>query len=297
MTAILSHMRIGQRLFLTVPVLAIIVAFFGLRDINRIRTDLMKQHEAALRSVVEAATSTVKLYYGREQAGRLTHEQAMAHAKEALRAITYDGTSGYIFVQDFAGFTQLSRIPGIEGKFRLNAVDANGVHNVRAQIEAAKAGGGVTFYSTPPQGNRGVAPRMAVVLPFLPWQWAVGAGVYIDDVDQAFWHAARLEIAIASGALLLACAAILWIGRTVTRPMARITTNMQALARGNLDIAIPFANRRNEFGALAAALQVFKDNARAIGQLRDEQNAAKAQADAAEIRARVGAFLASLRAA
>ncbi len=216
MKAILSHMRIGQRLFLTVPVLAIIVAFFGLRNINRIRTDLMKQHEAALRSVVESGVSTVKSYYDREQSGRLTHGQAVAEAKEALRAIAFDGPNGFIFVHDFAGVTQLNRIRSFEGKNRLDVVDADGVKNVRNQIELAKAGGGVTFYRAPPQGERGVARRMALVMPFLPWQWAVCAAVYVDDVDQAFWRAARFELAIASGALLLACAAILWISRTVT---------------------------------------------------------------------------------
>ncbi len=46
--------------------------------------------------------------------------------------------------------------------------------------------------------------------------------------------------------------------RAVSRPLGRMTTAMHALANGKLDTVIPDLERRDEFGAMAAAMEVFK---------------------------------------
>jgi methyl-accepting chemotaxis protein len=276
----LSRLSIACRLFLIMPLLIAVIGFFTLRDLQRVRGDLMRGHEATLRNLVEVAVSTVKPFYAKEQSGRLTHAEATEQAKEALRAIAFDGPDGYIFANQFDGTTIVNRARVLEGKNRLNWVDQDGVPTVRDQIEIAKAGGGFTFYRAPPQGDRAGARRMAYNAPFLPWQWSISAAVYIDDVDAAFWQAARSEILIGLGTLLVSCIAVMLISRTISRPMATLTASTSALAAGQLDTSIPFADMRNEFGRLGSALQVFKDNMIRTSELTAEQEATKAMAAA-----------------
>jgi len=77
--------------------------------------------------------------------------------------------------------------------------------------------------------------------------------------------AARREMAaIGTGgvvALLLVCALLACILSRVTRPIRDMTDAMGELSAGRLDIAIPALGRRDEIGAMARALSVFKENA------------------------------------
>ena len=61
------------------------------------------------------------------------------------------------------------------------------------------------------------------------------------------------------------------IGRGIAGPIAAITSVMTRLADGDLDVAVVGREKRNEIGAMAAAVQVFKDNAIRTRQLEAEQ--------------------------
>jgi methyl-accepting chemotaxis protein len=93
--------------------------------------------------------------------------------------------------------------------------------------------------------------------------------------------AARQQLfAIASGglaALVAVCALLAWILARVTRPIREMTQAMGRLSAGQLDISIPALDRRDEIGAMAQALGVFKENANERQRLersaQEEQNA------------------------
>ncbi len=86
------------------------------------------------------------------------------------------------------------------------------------------------------------------------------------------------------------CAVAFWaVIVAVTRPLGRMTGAMRGLAAGEADIAIPGADRRDEIGQMAAALAVFRDNARARRELERAQVAAADRA-MAERRAAVRAM-------
>jgi methyl-accepting chemotaxis protein len=67
---------------------------------------------------------------------------------------------------------------------------------------------------------------------------------------------------------------VLWITRSqITTPIAGITKTMGVLASGNVDVSVEGAERRDEIGAMAAAVQVFKENAIERIRLEAEQAA------------------------
>src|SRR6202043_3214063 len=51
------------------------------------------------------------------------------------------------------------------------------------------------------------------------------------------------------------------IGRSITGPLDQLGSRMKALADGELEADIPGIARGDEIGAMAATVQVFKDNA------------------------------------
>ncbi|SFS43872.1 HAMP domain-containing methyl-accepting chemotaxis protein [Methylobacterium sp. yr668] len=78
--------------------------------------------------------------------------------------------------------------------------------------------------------------------------------------------------------LLLVALGLLALFRGVLRPIRRITAAMEALAAGDSAVAVPGLRRRNEIGAMAAAVQVFKDNLIRTRQLEAEAEAARQDA-------------------
>ncbi len=71
----------------------------------------------------------------------------------------------------------------------------------------------------------------------------------------------------------------------VVRPVARIVSAMSTLAGGDKTVRIPFAGQKTELGAMAGAVQVFKDNMIEADRLRGEQEKARLEQEAARARA------------
>ena len=106
-----------------------------------------------------------------------------------------------------------------------------------------------------------------------------GARTNVDDaVGNAAAAATTAWIAMAVS-LMAACLAALfgWLG--VARPIERMTGAMGSLAAGDTTVAIPGRELRNEIGAMAAAVQVFKDNLLRTRALEEETRAARADAE------------------
>jgi len=72
--------------------------------------------------------------------------------------------------------------------------------------------------------------------------------------------------------VLLAGVGLSWlIGRSITGPLAGLARVMRSLADGNIEAHIPAVNARDEIGAMARSVVVFRDNARAREKLETEK--------------------------
>lgn len=86
----------------------------------------------------------------------------------------------YIFVATWDGISQ--SFPA-KGKNMLETKDANGKYVVKELMKKAKAGGGFVQYVMPTINNIHSAPKLSYAAPIPEWEWYVGAGVYIDEID------------------------------------------------------------------------------------------------------------------
>jgi len=97
-------------------------------------------------------------------------------------------------------------------------------------------------------------------------------------LDEALWWVlvlgAATVVVVALGSLLL--------GRSISRPLTRLTGDMQRIATGDLTIDVTGAARHDEIGAMARALAVFKDSMAQARHLTLEQERLKEAAVAAQ---------------
>ncbi len=97
----------------------------------------------------------------------------------------------------------------------------------------------------------------------------------------AFSTAFAVLLAGAGLSLVAAVGFGLLLMRSLSRPIAAMTAAMGRLAEGDTAVEVPSVGRGDEVGAMAAAVQVFKDNA-----IRNAELAAAAQREEAERAAR-----------
>jgi methyl-accepting chemotaxis protein len=67
----------------------------------------------------------------------------------------------------------------------------------------------------------------------------------------------------------------LTIGASIARPIRWLTSAMVVLAKGDTSVAVPAVTFRDEIGAMARAVQVFKENALRVTELSNEQQRMK----------------------
>ncbi|MCJ2121534.1 methyl-accepting chemotaxis protein [Methylobacterium sp. J-077] len=97
--------------------------------------------------------------------------------------------------------------------------------------------------------------------------------------------AKRTALVATAFGLLVAAAAMLFALFGIARPIQRMTGAMGRLAEGDATVEIPGTGRRDEIGAMAAAVQVFKDNLIRTRALEQETALARAGAEAQRRRA------------
>ncbi|WP_207461545.1 methyl-accepting chemotaxis protein [Azospirillum sp. SYSU D00513] len=105
-------------------------------------------------------------------------------------------------------------------------------------------------------------------------QGVADAGAVAQDAEVMIWS-------VTGAGLSLSSALLFWIlVRLVARPLVRMAGAMGTLAGGDLGVTVEGTARKDEVGALARSLQVFKDNGIEMRRLQHEQEEQKARAEA-----------------
>jgi methyl-accepting chemotaxis protein len=284
----------GRRLFKTIRArLAAVVVLFAVAltaivaALTWMEADtVFAARRDQLKTVSEVAYKVIEQQYQDFKNGKISEPEAQERAKAAVRAMRYN-TNDYFFVQndDVVTIVHGTRPDqeGIDGKA---AVDPTGKHySVEMHKVAAEQGAGFVDYqyAKPGAALDHPSPKLSYVKWFTPWKWALGTGVYIDDVSAQIWN--RIYVSAGIGlAFLLAIgglAGVVVLG--LSRRLNDLSKAMALLAEGQSDVELPASKVDDEIGRMAAAVQVFKDAAIEKARLEVEADAAGRQAE--EVRA------------
>ncbi len=97
----------------------------------------------------------------------------------------------------------------------------------------------------------------------------------------ASWSAGITLLLILVGA----AAIVLTTERTVVQPLLGITAATEEVAQGALETSVPYADYRNELGALARAVEIFRENAKRMQDMQAERERMAAEREAERERA------------
>jgi len=110
-------------------------------------------------------------------------EELKKEILERISRVKY-GKDGYIFVVNEAGIYLNHIEKAYIGKNRLDLIDKNGVFITQEIIAAAKRGEDYLSYIGTIKPSTGLpANKTSFIKGFKDWQWAIGSGTYLDDIE------------------------------------------------------------------------------------------------------------------
>ena len=134
---------------------------------------------------VSAALAVAENLYEQNRGVR-TEDEIKKLIVDALRPIRMDRESGYYFIFDFKGIVQLQADrPDQERISLLNRTDSQGQFVLKDMLDIVKSSG-EGFYSyrwSKPGYPDNDHKKLAFVKRFEPFDWLIGTGVYMDDLE------------------------------------------------------------------------------------------------------------------
>jgi methyl-accepting chemotaxis protein len=199
--------------------------------------------------------------------GVLAYQMPVAKLGEVLARTKGLGQSGDIFI---VGQDGLAR----NDSARTEANDVLATSFTGEAVAAALAG---TPAMAPMTHNGAAVVAAAEPVSFGGVDWAV---VALESAEEIAAPAAGLRnTLLVIGVVLLALSAIasIMFARTITRPIGRLTRTMGEIAGNQLDAEVPGLGRRDELGAMAEAVEVFRQNGLRIAELRASEDTMNAE--------------------
>ncbi|MEM9968512.1 MAG: cache domain-containing protein [Pseudomonadota bacterium] len=170
-------------LIVAVAAIAVLVAqqarALAEREITALETQMIEAKKEELRNYVTQARNGFYFIYG---SAAPNDEAAKQQVAQILAAMIY-ADEGQFFVYDYDGTQLVSprQTDRINGNWS-GQKDSEGTPIVDELIRIARDGAGYHSYLWPKPSTGEEARMITYVTSFPSWQWAVGTGVFIDDV-------------------------------------------------------------------------------------------------------------------
>ncbi|MCR6630818.1 MAG: cache domain-containing protein [Magnetospirillum sp.] len=241
---------------------------------------MIEDRVSKVRNLSETALGVIRSFHDRAKAGEFDQPTAQAMAREALRGVRYDKVEYFFIYKDDGTNVLLPPRPEREGTNMDDAKDADGVAFVHDLIRQGKAGGGKVFYKFPRPGSDVPVEKVSYAVGFDGWNWVVGTGIYIDDVNAEFRSVATAFGLVFAVVMAAALGLVVMLSRNIGGGVIRLVAVTQRLAARDFAVDVPETGRHDEIGHLAQAVAVLRDGAAEAESLRARQEALKAEAEA-----------------
>ena len=276
----LTNLKITPKLGILVGVTLLGLGAAGVLAGYLMQREMLNGRVEQTRAIVDMARNMALGLQKQVAAGQMTKEAAIAEFSKRGNTLTFDNGNGYVFAYTMEGIAVLAPVASQIGQNRMD-VDTGGRKLVRELRDGILKDGEVTLrYEYRRPGQEELIRKFSYAVPIPGWNMFVGTGAYLDDLDSRMKPLAWL-LGLAILGIGLVAGSIAWlIGRSISRPLGQLGARMHELAEGKLDGEIPGIGRGDEIGAMAATVQIFKDNAVRIRGLGQKEADVQARAEA-----------------
>jgi methyl-accepting chemotaxis protein len=193
-------------------------------------------------------------------------------ARQQISSLRFgpDGSDYFFIIDTDANMIMHPIKPEMDGKNYKDYADPNGkkLFSEMAQVGREK-GEGFVEYMWPKPGKEKPVPKLSFVKLFKEWNWIVGTGIYVDDIDEALSlqekgilgavKAQRAWIVGVSLTMIVVVAIVLtFFARRISRPIQDASLMLRDIAEGEGDLTRRLqVNTKDELADMAKWFNVF----------------------------------------
>ncbi|HHX8562579.1 methyl-accepting chemotaxis protein [Vibrio sp. RM-44-3] len=235
-------------------------------ELARDRQELIETKKKELQAYMMMGVTAIKPLYDTDVNG--SNKEA---AKEILKAMRFE-SDGYFFAYDSQGVNTLHAIkPSLEGKNLYDLKDENGVAVIAGLIDASQKGDGFLYFSWHKPTIDAQAPKLGYAEYLSKWDWVLGTGVYIDDIDQQVARHRELKtqelkehtlsaVLISVVGLIITSVLTSIVVSKGIQPLQHVAASLKDVAAGGGDLTARLkVESQDEVGEVAAAFNEFMD--------------------------------------
>jgi methyl-accepting chemotaxis protein len=275
----MSRMKFGQKIYGIVGLIFIAMIAVSWIQVRQFTHDLEAQKRVELKDQIDIALGIVKAEYDAITTEGISVVEAQKRAAARLGVLRY-GDGNYFWINDMRSKIVMHPVrPELNGRDVSDMKELNGQAIFVAFVDTVRRhGGGYVDYRWPKPGTDQPQQKFSYVAGFEPWQWVVGTGVYVDDMEKQIADAVRHTLIIAGLLMVVTAAIAVFVVRGMSHAIRTMTGAMNDLAAGRTDIALPAVKGSDEIGEMAKALTVFRQNLLRVVALRKENTEKDQQA-------------------
>jgi methyl-accepting chemotaxis protein len=274
----LARLKITTRINVTLLFAVLGILLVGSIGYSMLRNQMMDERQVQLRNLLDMAVAVAR--DNMMAAGGPKTEAGRKAFFSVLQSSRFGDEKqvNYIFAYDYNGVVTSLNDRSKIGQNRFELADANGFKFIKAFIDAAKGPTGTAF--VPYMYEKGVGgpitPKLSYIRNIPEIEGFVGIGVYLDDMDAAFFNRLILELwdhdrLLVIGLVVLALFSFLIaisLIRSIRTGLATASSAVEAAARGDFSKDI-HCSRRDEIGDLIETLNRMTANLRATAEVAD----------------------------
>ncbi len=207
-------------------------------------------HENELKNIMDIMKQTAESIYKTQKAKGVSDEKIQEAILDKFNDLRFfNDKSGYIFVYAYDGTNVLMPTnKALQGQNFMGLKDSNGVFLIKELIEAAKKGGGLVKYHFPKTKDGKPFPKFSYSLSFEPYNWMMGTGIYVDNVEEEVAHlqknidentASQIQSFLVISVVLLLLslgATFVIISKTISKPLNDLVARADNLSSGDGDL-------------------------------------------------------------
>ena len=157
---------------------------------------ILEQRKKELQHEVDIAHATLQTYHNQFTSGKYTLQQVKHLANQAVKNMRWANEVGYFWINNttlpIPRMIMHPTLPELDGTILDDPVFACALgeninlFSAAVQVSLAEGSGYIDYLwpkPTPDGKLTNKQPKISFVRIFKPWQWVIGSGVYIDDID------------------------------------------------------------------------------------------------------------------
>lgn len=264
--SVMTKLNIEKRVWLLCSILVSFIIILFIYDTFEYKQNLKAAKMDKLAAIVDVADSIIVSEHQRYLDGEITEQQAQEESKRLIANLRYQGNE-YYWIHNTSNEMVMHPIkPALNGTKVGGIKDPNGkaLFIEMTNLVNSQRAGQVDYY-WPKPGSEDPVPKLSYVKKAKYWNWIIGSGVYVDDVESEFVASATSKVIILLFILVFCFFIVLKIVRSIVRPIKKTTGAMNNIASGDGDLTQRLKSKGNdELAGLSKAFNTFTENVQSV---------------------------------